>query len=155
MDWYYPVLGGALRGKPSERRLEARWDDFVVPGLGIHCVDDHPWVTGAETCELALALDALGRRDAAIRLVADMQHLRDPDGSYWTGYVYADDARWPAEQSTWTGAAVILAADALSRTSPGADIFRGSTYVRDFPEIALECGCSSADRVAGLPTHAR
>jgi hypothetical protein len=155
MDWYYPVLGGALRGKPSERRLEARWDDFVVPGLGIHCVDDHPWVTGAETCELALALDALGRRDAAVRLVADMQHLRDPDGSYWTGYVYADDARWPAEQSTWTGAAVILAADALSRTSPGADIFRGSTYVRDFPEIALECGCSSADRVAGLPTHAR
>jgi hypothetical protein len=154
MDWYYPVLGGAVRGRPAERRLEARWDDFVVSGLGIHCVDDHPWVTGAETCELALALDALGRRDAAARLVADMQHLRDRDGSYWTGYVYADDARWPEEQSTWTGAAVILAADALSHTSPGADIFRGSTYARSFPEIALECGCSSADRVAGLPTHA-
>ena len=46
-----------------------------------------PWVTGAETCELVLALDALGDRDRALELLADMQHLRDEDGSYWTGYV--------------------------------------------------------------------
>jgi hypothetical protein len=50
---------------------------------------------------------------------------------------------------------MILAVDALSRCTPGSDIFRGSTYGTDFPEIALECGCASADRVAGLTTHAR
>jgi hypothetical protein len=155
MDWYYPVLGGALRGDAALRRLDARWDDFVVPGLGIRCVDDHPWVTGAETCELVLALEAVGRRDDARRLLADMQHLRDPDGSYCTGYVFADGARWPDERSTWTAASMILAVDALSRCTPGSDIFRGSTYGTDFPEIALECGCASADRVAGLTTHAR
>ena len=29
------------------------WDTFVVPGLGVRCVSDQPWVTVAETCELA------------------------------------------------------------------------------------------------------
>ena len=42
-------------------------------------------MTGAETCELALALAAAGQPDAAIEQVAAMQHLRDDDGSYWTG----------------------------------------------------------------------
>ena len=65
MDWYYPVLGGAVRGDAARALLDSRWDDFVVPGLGIRCVDTNPWVTGAETCELALALDALGDRDRA------------------------------------------------------------------------------------------
>ncbi|WP_246210074.1 hypothetical protein [Nocardioides piscis] len=45
---------------------------------------------------------------------------------------------------------MILAVDALSHASPGADIMRGTTLAADFAEIALECGCSSADRVASL-----
>ena len=35
MDWYYPVLGGAVRGQAGHDLLASRWDDFVVPGLGI------------------------------------------------------------------------------------------------------------------------
>ncbi|WP_306364340.1 prenyltransferase [Nocardia sp. CC227C] len=124
MDWYYPVLGGAVRGAAGRRRIDARWDDFVVGELGIRCVSDRPWVTGAETCELVLALDALGDRDRALRLFTNMQHLRDADGSYWTGLVFADGKRWPEERTTWTGAAVILAADALSRATPANGIFR-------------------------------
>lgn len=162
MDWYYPILGGALRDDEAAARLADRWDDFVVEGLGIRCVDDRPWVTGAETCELALSLDALGRPDQARELVDSIQHLRDRDGSYWTGYVYADDARWPVERSTWTAAAVVLAVDALSRTTPGSGIFRGSSLPGPFTEIALGCGCDptgsaggSADRVARLSPHAR
>jgi hypothetical protein len=124
MDWYYPVLGGALRGNAAEQRLRLRWDDFVVDGLGIRCVDDRPWVTGAETCELVLALDAVGERDQAVALFASMQHLREPDGSYWTGLVFTDGKWWPEERPTWTAAAVVLAADALSRTTPGNGIFR-------------------------------
>jgi hypothetical protein len=123
MDWYYPVLGGALTRDGAGDRLAAEWDTFVVPGLGARCVSDRPWVTGAETCELALALAVAGQRDAAIEQVAAMQHLRDEDGAYWTGYVFADDARWPVERTTWTAAAVLLAADALSGATPASGLF--------------------------------
>ena len=123
MDWYYPVLGGAVTGAAADARLATGWDRFVVPGLGARCVADRPWVTGAETCELALALAAAGRPDAALEQVAAMQHLRADDGSYWTGYVYPDDARWPVERTTWTAAAVVLAADALSGASPASGLF--------------------------------
>jgi hypothetical protein len=123
MDWYYPVLGGAVTGDAARDRLAADWDRFVVPGLGARCVADRPWVTGAETCELALALAAAGQPEAAVEQVAAMQHLRHEDGSYWTGYVYADDARWPVERTTWTAAAVVLAADALAGTTPASGLF--------------------------------
>jgi hypothetical protein len=143
MDWYYPVLGGAVRGAAGRALVASRWDDFVVPGLGIRCVDTNPWVTGAETCELVLALDALGDRERALGLLRDMQHLRAEDGGYWTGYVYADATIWPRERTTYTAAAVLLAVDALSRTTPGSDIFRGSSLPAGFPEIGLECGCTT------------
>jgi hypothetical protein len=68
MDWYYPVLGGPLRGAAAAERLAAGWGTFVVPGLGIRCVSDQPWVTGAETCELALALDVIGDHSRALDL---------------------------------------------------------------------------------------
>ncbi len=123
MDWYYPVLGGALTGPAARDRLAASWDAFVVPGLGVRCVADRPWVTGAETCELAIALAAAGQRDAGIEQLAAMQHLRHDDGGYWTGYVFADDAVWPVERTTWTAAAVVLATDALCGATPGARLF--------------------------------
>ena len=126
MDWYYPVLGGAMPLTSAEARIDERWDVFVVDGIGCRCVTPNHWVTGAETCELVLALDAIGRHDDAVALLAAMQHLRESDGSYWTGLVYDDDVRWPVEQTTWTAATVILAADALSRTTPGSGIFRGT-----------------------------
>jgi hypothetical protein len=141
MDWYYPVLGGAVRGDAGRALVDSRWDDFVVPDLGIRCVDTNPWVTGAETCELALALDALGDHARARALVADMQHLRTEDGGYWTGYVYPDRAVWPREVTAYTSAAVILAVDALSASTPGSDIFRG----RSLPAAAdtwSDCGCA-------------
>ena len=124
MDWYYPVLGGAVRGAAAVARLKAGWDTFVAPGLGVRCVSDQPWVTGAETCELVLALAACGMHAQAAAVFATAQHLRHPDGSYWTGWQYANRAHFPAERSSWTAAAVVLAADALMGLSGGAGIFR-------------------------------
>ncbi|MFT4201042.1 prenyltransferase [Gordonia sp. (in: high G+C Gram-positive bacteria)] len=124
MDWYYPVLGGGVRDEPAHELIDLRWDEFVVAGKGIRCIDHRPWVTGAETSELAIALEALGRSDEAATLVDDIGHLRDPDGSYWTGLVFADGKRWPVEKSCWTSAAVVLAVDAISRTTPGNGVFR-------------------------------
>lgn len=145
MEWYYPVLCGALRGPRARSRIDERWDDFVVPDLGIRCVDDRPWVTGAETCELVMALDAIGDRDRAHAQFAAMHHLREEDGSYWTGLVYADGKRWPVERTTWTGAAVILAADALSCATPGSGIFRGPDLPRGL-EGDYDCECVISER---------
>jgi hypothetical protein len=142
MDWYYPVLGGAVRGADAVALIEDGWDTFVVPRLGIRCVSTNNWVTGAETCELVMSLDAVGQHQRALELFSAMQHLRHDDGRYWTGYVFPDDVRWPHEQTTYTAAAVVLAADELSRTTPGSGIMRGDTLAPHFDEIALECGCS-------------
>jgi hypothetical protein len=154
MDWYYPVLGGAVRDDSAHALVASRWDDFVVPGLGIRCVDTNPWVTGAETCELAMALDALGDHRRAVQLLADMQHLRGEDGRYWTGWVFGDDVHWPVEHTTYTAAAVILAVDALGEThghaSEGSGIMRGTSLGPHFAELGLECGCPSADGVPGV-----
>ena len=114
-------------------------------GLGIRCVSRNPWVTGAETSELVLALEAVGDRERALRLLADMQHLRRDDGSYWTGYVFPDRVHWPDEQTTFTAAAVILAVDALSLTTPGAASCAAAALGPDLAAIGLECGCASAD----------
>ena len=124
MDWYYPVLGGSVRGPDATAWLAAGWPDFVVPGLGVRCVRDEPWVTGAETCELVLALDAIGDQRRAREMFAEIQFLRDPDGAYWTGWQFANRQHFPNERSGYTSAAVILAADALSATSGGNGLFR-------------------------------
>ncbi|HET7530272.1 MAG TPA: prenyltransferase [Mycobacteriales bacterium] len=151
MDWYYPVLGGAVRGPAAAERFAEGWEDFVVPGLGARCVSDQPWVTGAETSELVLALDTVGERDRALALLAEAQHLREPDGSYWTGWQFAEQVNWPDEHTTWTAAAVVLAVDALSRTSPGSGIFRAERLPAGVDLIPDPvCGCTSA---AGLPQH--
>jgi hypothetical protein len=141
MDWYYPVLGGVLRGAAGRARIGRRWREFVVDGLGARCVDDQPWVTGAETCELVLALDTLGENEKAHELFAAMQHLRERDGSYWTGLVYSDGKRWPVERTTWTGAAVVLAADALSRRTAGSGVFRAYGLPLGLAVDDGECGC--------------
>lgn len=158
MDWYYPVLGGVVRGADASDRLAERWDEFIVPGIGTRCVSDQPWVTGAETCELALALDAVGERDAALEQLASMQHLRDAEGEYWTGLEFAQGVRYPAEHSTWTGAAVILAVDAITETTPGSAIFRDAAPPAADGEVDLvACGCEplepSADAVADALEH--
>ncbi len=154
MDWYYPVLGGAVRGPAADAMLASRWDTFVEEGLGIRCVSENPWVTGAETCELVMSLKAIGDPRAE-QLFTDMQHLRTDDGSYWTGYVFPDDVNWPHEHTTYTAAAVILAWDVLTSTTYGSGIMTGHGIGVEFDEIALECDCPSSDRMAGISPTAR
>jgi hypothetical protein len=131
MDWYYPILGGVLRGEAAQMRFAAGWSTFVVAGRGARCVSDRPWITAAETCELVMALDAIGLDGRARELFADVQFLRHEDGGYWTGMNF-DDERFdqpgelfPVEQPTWNSAAVVLAANALGGSGPTAGLFRG------------------------------
>jgi hypothetical protein len=131
MDWYYPILGGVLRGDAAHARFAAGWSTFVVAGRGVRCVSDAPWVTAAETCECAMALDAIGADAQARALFTDVHFLRDKAGGYWTGAnfdggrFHEDGELYPVEQPTWNSAAVVLAANALGGTGPTAGLFRG------------------------------
>ncbi|WP_346836760.1 prenyltransferase/squalene oxidase repeat-containing protein [Microbulbifer sp. SAOS-129_SWC] len=123
MDWFYPVLTGVFSGTAARARLQKKWDEFVVAGLGCRCVNDEPWVTVAESCELTMALVAAGERSRAEKLYRGLHRWQDSDGGYWTGYVYRDSAIWPEEKTTWTVGAMLLAADALARLTPACDLF--------------------------------
>jgi hypothetical protein len=106
--------------------MEESWSKFVMDGRGVRCVSTGEWVTAAETAECVLALDVLGRDDQAVELLAWVQALRNEDGSYWTGMVYPEEATYPPlERSSYTAGAMILAVDALSRTTAASGIFRG------------------------------
>ena len=133
MDWYYPVLGGAVTGEAGRSRLAARFDAFVTDGWGVRCVSDRPWITAAETCECAIAHLAVGDRDRALEMFSWSQRLRTAEDRYWTGIVLPDEVHFPGgEQSTYTASAVILAADALSGGSPASDLFASHDH---FPPL--------------------
>jgi hypothetical protein len=126
MDWYYPVLSGAVTGGAARSQILDSWSTFVMEGRGVRCVSTGEWVTAAETAECVLTLDGLGLDDAALELLTWVQALRNDDGSYWTGMVYPEEATYPPlERSSYTAGAMILAADAVSRTTPASGVFRG------------------------------
>ncbi len=136
MDWYYPVLSGAVAGEAGCDRLRQGFATFVIDGRGVRCVSDRPWVTAAETCECALAHLSVGEDETALRLFEWAQQSRDSDGRYWTGTVYPEEVHFPAdEKSTYTAAAVILAADALTKTSPAADVLSTHDSLPGIPQL--------------------
>ncbi len=123
MDWFYPILSGVVTGQSAQQRIDKYWKKFVAQDLGVRCVSDRPWVTIAESCELVLALKAMGSHQQAeivFRWICD--HTFD-DGSFWCGFTFPDMVIWPEEKISWTNAVVILAADALYQLSPAATIF--------------------------------
>ena len=123
MDWFYPVLSGALTGGDAQRRIEKYWDKFVVKGQGVLCVHDQPWVTMAETSELVLALSGMGSQDLAETVFSWITEKTFDDSSYWCGHTHPDMVVWPEEKVAWTNAVVIMAADALYNLSPGGRLF--------------------------------
>ena len=128
MDWYYPVLCGALEGEEARERMWSGWDQFVMEGQGVRCVHDRPWVTTAETAECALALDSAGMPEEARVLLDWVQQQRHDDGAYWTGCVWPEGTRFPGgELSTYSAGAMVLAAHALDGRGPADGLFRGDT----------------------------
>lgn len=124
MDWYYPILGGAVRGPAALGRLAEGSSVFLDTGFGCRCVRERRWYTVAETCELVIALGACALSDAAAALFEWVHSLREEDGSYWTGIAYPEALHWPEERPTWTAATVILAADVLSDRAATSGFFR-------------------------------
>lgn len=124
MDWFYPVIAGVYSRREAQQRLQKRWDIFVEPGVGCRCVSDEPWMTVAESCELTLALAATGELEKAEAIFAPLHRWQDTDGGYWTGFNFRDGVIWPREKTTWTAAAVLMAADALYQLTPASSLFQ-------------------------------
>ena len=123
MDWFYPVLCGAVTGPAAARRIDRQWKKFVVEGLGVRCVSDQPWVTIAESSELVLTLAAMGDTDKARIIFNWLSEHVFPDNSFWCGFTFPDMVRWPEEKIAWTNAVVLLAADALFNLTPASRLF--------------------------------
>ena len=158
MDWYYPVLSGAISGDDALTHLDARRDEFVIANpangavnsvagggsLGVRCVSDKHWATAAETSECAMAYLLAGDRATATDLFRATLPMRQADGRYLTGIVYPDLVTFPTDEcSTYTSAAVVLAADALGGCSPASGIFVDQ---RALPDVIA---------VDGLPLRTR
>jgi hypothetical protein len=124
MDWYYPVLTHAITGIAAKSRMAEGWPVFAMEGLGVRCVSDEPWVTASETAEASLSYAAIGDFATATDLLAWTRLHRLDSGAYVTGLVHPDRIVFPADEHTsYTAAAVILAADAITGASPASDLF--------------------------------
>lgn len=124
MDWFYPVLTGVIPTAKASAHLQKRWGEFVEAGMGCRCVSDEPWVTVAESCELTMALLAAGDHARAVTVYSWLHQWRESNGEYWTGYQFVEDLLWPDERPTWTAAAILLAADALTEYTPAHHLFK-------------------------------
>jgi len=143
MDWYYPMFCGALDGDAGRRRLEDGWERHVMDNHGVRCVSTSDWVTAAETAECVLTLDALGLTSRALDLFSLTGRHRRDDGAYWTGLAYPEHVTFPdCETTSYTVAAVILAADALTSSSGASGLFRHGNLARplDLPEPQCPLG---------------
>jgi hypothetical protein len=123
MDWYYPILCGAITGDDAKKRIAHLWEKFVVPDWGVRCVSDRPWVTMAETAEFVLTLAAIEDLSRAKTIFSWLSDKRFSDGSFWMGVTFPDGVIWPEEKTAWTAAAVLLAWDALHQATPAANLF--------------------------------
>ena len=123
MDWFYPILSGVITGHGAHRRIEKLWGKFVINGQGVRCVSNRPWITVAETCELTLALSAMGNLSLSETVFNWIQNRTNKDGSYWCGFTCPDMTIWPKYKSTWTNAAVMIAADAIYNLTPASQLF--------------------------------
>ncbi len=136
MDWYYPVLSGVITGEAGRAHLDERLATFMLGDEGIRCVSDRPWVTAAETCECAMAYLGVGDRHTALRLFGAAQKLREPDGRYITGMVHPEGVIFPdSERSTYSAAAVIVAAEAIDGSSPAARLFADHHFLPPIIDI--------------------
>ena len=109
MDSYYPILCDSGTKEDANKIL----NKFYVNGLGIKCVEEEPWVTFAESSECIMALYKVGLKKEATKIFDEVLKHKNSKGYFPTGYQYDLGIYWPEEDSTWTNAAIIMAADCI------------------------------------------
>ena len=136
----------SLTARPRGRLAEG-WEHVRDGRLGVRCVSDEPWVTASETAECAHRPRRRRRRRHGDRLLRWTQAHRHDDGAYWTGIVYPERHRAspPASAPRTRRAAVILAADAISRRVAGVGPLPRRGHPRVHRHERLRHRLSSAD----------
>ena len=122
MDWYYPIISGALSSEEKDFYIKKILKDFYVDGLGIKCVIEEPWVTVAETSEFIITLVISNRLEEARKIFSEAMNITDENDVPYMGWQYEQNIFWPEEKPSWTSAALILAADSIYNFSSGSDI---------------------------------
>ena len=92
MDAYYPYLAGI--NLDSSKLLDLL-SDFYVPGMGIKCVKEEPWVTFAESSEAIISLIRVGEIKFARKIMSEIENFKNEDGIFPTGYQYSEKIFWP------------------------------------------------------------
>ena len=128
MDWYYPILSGANPKDNFARLLNKISDIFWIPGVGIKCVADEPWVTVAETCECSIAFKKIGHEKIAQELLLNASAIVDESSVPYMGWQLEEKIYWPEEQPSWTSGALILAADANNALTKAANLFLAKQF---------------------------
>lgn len=120
MDWYYPVLAMAgVEGADLQERFSSGLDRFFDKGLGIRCKASNSWYTAAETAEASIAALMIGDFERAREIYETLSRFRAHNGGYMTGIVEPQGVTFPpAEQSSYTTAAVVIASSMLARGVP-------------------------------------
>ena len=106
IDWFAARRKDQFVGKVSQ-------DTDEGDGLGIKCVEEEPWVTFAESSECIMALYKVGLKKEATKIFDEVLKHKNSKGYFPTGYQYDLGIYWPEEDSTWTNAAIIMAADCI------------------------------------------
>jgi hypothetical protein len=129
MDWYYPILSGVTANNHLINLVQHIKDVFLVPGIGIKCVSDEPWVTVAETSECSMALKKLGNDELANELLLNAAAIVDGHNIPFMGWQLQEEIYWPDEQPSWTSAALILAADANNHLTRASHLFTAKQFI--------------------------
>jgi len=153
MDWYYPVLAGALPPQAGRERLEAGATRYVTEH-GVRCRASQRWVTTAETAEAAMAYATVGEVARAEALLATVADKRRAGGAYLTGLVYPERAEFPAGEVTTYSAAAVLLADDVLRRGVAAELFASlavrATSARRLRTAAESSSSKRPDAMASL-----
>ena len=129
MDWYYPILSGITANNHLMNLVQHIKDVFIVPGIGIKCVSDEPWVTVAETSECSMALKKLGNDELANELLLNAAAIVDGHNIPFMGWQLQEKIYWPDEKPSWTSAALILAADANNHLTRASHLFTAKQFI--------------------------
>jgi len=82
----------------------------------------------AESSELVMSLAAMGDFETAEMVFNWIRDKKHEEGIFWTGVTFPEREIYPREMTTWTAAAVLLAADILFDITPASQLFRHSFW---------------------------
>ena len=88
-------------------------------------MSDAPWVTIAESAELAITCLRVGWHQRASDLLDWQFAHADKNNAFWMGYQFEAHGFWPGERPSWTQGAMILASEALHSQTASSNILIG------------------------------